>query len=1223
VQYSEFKNSVAIISDDITLVLPATTEYPLRFLQLPLIDGMVCQATDGQDQDTIIKYRRATGYQISEGVKRAVDEIHLVLGDQAQSVAFAQSVQSRVAIRSEDTSPVLEPKQSTRRTSYASIDLSQSRETSAESEEETNSFEHIPEWAVSINLPSHVETQGAADSLLREERTTVASHNWSALQIDPFPQLPSTNNSPKFLLELQRTREKEAGIGSAEQKSATPSSRIDGVASDSMKSGQRRLKRPSAKGAGDANRNNIDWDEDLRDDDVESEAPAEKKLKTTSKKTGKSKNATTSRTSRSKSKGGNNQEKTSKSQAMLPLRTTRTTIRRRTDVTKSAKYVQESESDLDHEDDEQPSSVVQDSNSLMGKNALSKKDEIHVDDSQGQEDGEGLNSYELDSIIDLPAEGSSSAAPRSAASGKETVQDETANDSLTIDTATKAETLAGNGTSFGTTIAKILTTKAHLPVAAIEQRPRTPFGNANKFVEMVNVTRNSSPQKSAIKHPQITQPGSYKATIHHLPSRDQSPADSTAQHPRAEAHAARPSKDRPETRNIDKSPAEEDPQSDCVHMIYKDAAPRSIPQKVFKRTAPTSIPEDDLDKSLLQSIPRNDFDLAALAVTQVTYQEMVATAITKSGDTVEEILVQNSNIPDESPEKQLSKPASMVSKWSPSKRESRKMLPKIHQAAEARKAMEPPPLPRRSDCRSVPSPINFADDEGNNSLLITNERTPQKTPIVSFGTHGPRNQGVVSPSKQLKVARIPPETGKHAAAILQRIVPSEHVLLPELAVTSDQASCRYSQAINNDEGILVQQEIIRESLAVCQGSDVTDKDEGVLAQEKSAVEVNAGAGAASRRNASQSSKVDENGSPRLHKPRKALISPAKLLVTSTTSEQSESSACTLDEFQHSVYTEDNSSIPATTSPEHRAQRAEQHPKTKMIQTRASIGLEAVLSQNFPESSKSLNTAAFKKQSKATLSVPPVALEKISPGVQEARNVPQPKLAIHPKAVDAEIDHAPASLSPQHLLSDPNTRVTRLGPQTPLDTLKVVEEANPAPASFKTSFRNMLMRPPPLPPPRQGQSDLRAAPAGKGKRKCGFAAEDEDLTLIGEVDFVEHRPVRQVIRPQRQQSPDSSTDSQSSPIPEQMHANSRKQDPGSLSSETRPTQQHILNVLSRVATVGSNHLLLVQWSRKSYTFVDFIRLLMALSSQSLISDRAYFSVFKQQSKLSREGPMNTI
>ena len=88
-RYAEFEHSVAIVSDDLTLVLPETHKYPLRFLQLPLMDGLVCQFIDSPDNEVLIHYRRATGHQISQSVKRATEDVQLLLGDQAQSIAFA------------------------------------------------------------------------------------------------------------------------------------------------------------------------------------------------------------------------------------------------------------------------------------------------------------------------------------------------------------------------------------------------------------------------------------------------------------------------------------------------------------------------------------------------------------------------------------------------------------------------------------------------------------------------------------------------------------------------------------------------------------------------------------------------------------------------------------------------------------------------------------------------------------------------------------------------------------------------------------------------------------------------------------------------------------------------------------------------------------------------------------------------------------------------------
>src|SRR2546423_6216362 len=160
---------MAIISDSITLVLPAIGQQPLRFLRLPLTDVVVSQSGDGSDNKVIIRYLGTTGYKISQGVKRDAEDIHLILGDPAQKTTFAKSLQSRAAKRLADTRPVVRAKATSQRTSYVSVDLSQSRETSVESDEEATNFVHITEAGVSINLPSRSEAPDAAESQNRQE----------------------------------------------------------------------------------------------------------------------------------------------------------------------------------------------------------------------------------------------------------------------------------------------------------------------------------------------------------------------------------------------------------------------------------------------------------------------------------------------------------------------------------------------------------------------------------------------------------------------------------------------------------------------------------------------------------------------------------------------------------------------------------------------------------------------------------------------------------------------------------------------------------------------------------------------------------------------------------------------------------------------------------------------------------------------------------------------
>jgi hypothetical protein len=115
---------------------------------------------------------------------------------------------------------------------------------------------------------------------------------------------------------------------------------------------------------------------------------------------------------------------------------------------------------------------------------------------------------------------------------------------------------------------------------------------------------------------------------------------------------------------------------------------------------------------------------------------------------------------------------------------------------------------------------------------------------------------------------------------------------------------------------------------------------------------------------------------------------------------------------------------------------------------------------------------------------------------------------------------------------------------------------------------MLIPAPTLPPSRQGKRNLTADLAGKSKKRAGLRTADEDLTLIDDEDSAETKSVLTAAQHQRQQTPESATDSQSTPVPEQMSCrkDSRKENRKSSSLEFRDTQQHILAILNQVVTV---------------------------------------------------------
>ena len=276
-------------------------------------------------------------------------------------------------------------------------------------------------------------------------------------------------------------------------------------------------------------------------------------------------------------------------------------------------------------------------------------------------------------------------------------------------------------------------------------------------------------------------------------------------------------------------------------------------------------------------------------------------------------------------------------------------------------------------------------------------------------------------------------------------------------------------------------------------------------------------------------------------------------------------------------TDESSFSPIPIDSKRPMQKALQPIKSKMMQSRVSIGLGDILSAQYPDASKVMNTAVFKKQAGFALSKAPVVMEKASTDVQEVCDVPQPKPSIQRHITPVEANHDSSFSSPQqHLLSDPNTHILRLGPKPPAGTPKTVVEASPTPTSFKTGFKNMLIPPLPPPPAKQGQHDQAGHPTSKGKRKGGPTTKDEDLTLINDEDFVQHGHLRLTNRRWPDRSPDFYTDSQSSIMLEHVQPRKdprkdlRKEVRGASPTEIRTTQQHMLNTLNQVVNVSYCH-----------------------------------------------------
>jgi hypothetical protein len=1173
VQHSELGHSLAVLSDNLTLVLPANTQHSLEFLQLPFLDGMVCRLGEGSENEVTIRYGQATGYQMSQGVRRRVEEVRLVIADNAHRIGFAETVQRRVAKKLAVILPGLKLNLPPQRTSYASIDLSQSRETSVDSQEVIGAIKNIIEGAVSVDLPSCVENQGAGDSKRRQERTTNTSFNLRQAEINACIQLPATNPAPQIQLALPSKQKQEAAKETAKCTSALFSDRTNRAAVDTMKDSQHLLKRPSVKSRSNANKTDIDWDEDLRNDEIESKAPASKKTKSTSKKAKKSNNAAAIMALKSVPKAGNSQRKAGKAQAKPPVHTATTTRTRRTARNPILEYVEDAHSELRNKDDGKLSPVVHDSDPLTNK-AMSARIHVNVDDNHSEQDGSDLKSFGLHSIENIPVEGTSITKSPPAVMKPEILEENAASDSLPMDSMAKADALAQTDKSFGTRLTLALTAKAHLPVTAIEQVSRRSFGNVKKFVEAVNVTRNGPPQKSPAKVTRNIWHDSDKAAINQIPLNDRRPAESTALHSLAQVQAARTCKHRPETTVADHGSAKESEQVDNMHAAHEEVVLMNIPEEDVVRATSESVPTYSPNESTApESVQQDSLDLAALAVKKVRSRKTIVTPTASKGGRDEENRVQHSHILEESPETELSKPAAAASVWLPHKTESLKIIQGIPKSAELEKCMDPPTLPPQSEHQNRRSPTYVSDDEFDSSMVMTDERIQRKTPLVRFGEQGPRNQGVLSHRKQPRLADasniVFPEPGERAAAkINTTALSSESVTLLTFSAISDEVSSHNSEAIFDDEGILVQVETSSESLAIGRNSESDEEDAVVFAEGPSIIELNVGSGSHSRKNASQSSRVDENGSPRLYQPPKLFISPANLKVAATTSEQLEGSAFVSDGLEHFVITEDNSSSPVIVHPEHLQQRLSQRPRAKMIETRGSIGLQEVLSEKFPQASKAMNTRAFKSQTKNALCRPAIVVGNGSTNSQQVRNSPDTKPLPQPQVELREINRAPPLSSPPNQVSGASTHILRLCPRSPADASKIIRKDSLTPAPFNIGFKKMPIPAPTLPPSRQGKRTLTADLAGKSRKRACLGTADEDLTLIDDKDSLETKSVLTAAQHQRRQTPESATDSQSPPVPGQMsfRKDSRKENRKSSSLEFRDTQQHILAILNQVVTV---------------------------------------------------------
>ncbi len=1183
VQYTEVKSAaLAVVSNELTLIV-AADYHTVRFVELPLADGMAC--VNGLDSTLGVQYRKKTGHQICEGVIMAIERVELVFKDDSQGAAFAESIRNRLVSKSQDElSPDLP--QVPRRMSHASIDMSRSRETSTESTSESDrnnrSIEspldsdtqllettpqtrqaqpderELPHLPPLIPLRQATKTHEHLTGLVDEEdpidleelAQQAVSH--SSIKTRPLTKSPE---QPKLHLPTIRiTQTKNMPPGDA----TTVSTSQTGKHSEELeKDSQRRLKRPGGKDAGNTSTSQVDWDEDLRAEEIESEAPAAKRPKTTSQQTKKSQAATKSKAgkaSNTKKTTGNPMPQASDKNRTKPVsgKTVASTRARRSAAAKPTTYEEDSESDHDKDREQDGLVQVQNSNPTPSEKATSKSEKKQVSDSQGQDKSRQSSSDDLDELRVLDEPRSSDIAPVHPLGKEDHEPDQTAHDSHPLDNFQKAQAPDRNDTSFGSKMLQMLG-KELQPVAA--PSARNSFGNAKSFVQTVNDTRSSSPLKPPTKDARNSL----------------SEADT---HMKSAPVAVR----------------ETSESTEGLVTAHTNVHPFEDPPEVGHSNEPT-IQAEDVDtvhetgdiEHVLQA-PATNVDDGVIVVKKITYQKTVTTTInTSDGDDKGD---RHIGTEDQKalPSIITAKPAGTGKKWL-----SRSSLPsctleEVPDTSESRRSMAPPKRPSRAQRQSDTAPAKSTIIEGDQSSILTDERVQKKTSIVSFDAQGPRNQGIPSPIKPPNSAEkpvdAPPETGRHAASKRPSFAEPPNLSLtkstsPQAELTSDNVAAEVSEINEDDEeGILVLEDSAFEPTA---REEVTSNALGRNAKQAKASNKDSSKSNNWGRNASQGSKVDENGSPRLHQIQNSRTS---ILTEQTTSELSESSPVASEDRENSEYTNESGSSPAHRATESLPNITPLQPKVMMRKPRGSLGLTSLTSQTFSKAAPVINTAIFKQSAKSVLYKPPVvventvkkAIEKAKPRKANAKDDQEKDKG--GGRLEIPISQQPAVSSSSTMLPrlETDTGVVRLGPKTPAERAKEDPKTSPTPASFQTEFKNMLMPPPPLPFPKLKNPDVVVAQTEQGKRRRRPTTEDADLTLVDEEDFAEPRPARPAARSRQRPSPDSSSDSDSSRLRSTPPLGTANMDREICRVATRPTQENLHATLGSLINVSSWQLL---------------------------------------------------
>ena len=462
---------------------------------------------------------------------------------------------------------------------------------------------------------------------------------------------------------------------------------------------------------------------------------------------------------------------------------------------------------------------------------------------------------------------------------------------------------------------------------------------------------------------------------------------------------------------------------------------------------------------------------------------------------------------------------------------------------------------------------------------LPGDRLHRKEQIIAFSAKGPRDQGTLSSDRRVhnlcQSSSVPTETGKHLAfknlhSDSKIAGPTERNIPPQLRLFGGDAKhivdFLISEPESIDDGLHLDEESVED---VAPAPAILDLETG--------------------KSASQNSKVDENGSPRLNVLQPPRISRLphnfRALDDSAGLEESAGTASAFETPESGGLMSNGSADFGlkTAVSNYAAANARMIAKMKNPPRRASIGVGKLLDHSFPQASKNIEIKAFKASISADKVNPTRSPGKTKPTDEfhHERNpdpltvsVLQGRLndttsTLQDKTLSFDIDQLNVSVANEQLDSAASARVRRLRSSTPSSPAREAPEVIASPPSFNTRLGKMIMPPPP-------RKEQNGSARGREQEREMYLRREQSILIDAETTLVDaeaSEEEKHLSSPQAQQlssSSSSSSEEEDAPVPssQQVPSKSLHVDRKSWNEKLAETQQTVTEILEQVSQVST-------------------------------------------------------